>query len=167
MCRNCLGCQMLKRKQTRVDITWWANWGDVVLHDVYSWYDYIFFASYSSRNAKYSSLKSNKISTYQYYFNMMECQASLQMPLECSCWVIYGIPKNPICVHYTVGNNYNGFNGHILFNFKHAKQRAFLLVQNATKDNKRKRQQLFTSITKIRLWYSVYFKCSDVKTKDQ
>ena len=111
--------------------------------------------------------KSNKISTYQYYFNMMECQASLQMPLECSCWVIYGIPKNPICVHYTVGNNYNGFNGHILFNFKHAKQRAFLLVQNATKDNKRKWQQLFTSITKIRLWYSVYFKCSDVKTKDQ
>ena len=116
---------------------------------------------------KYSSLKSNKISTYQYYFNMMECQALLQMPLECSCWVIYGIPKNPICVHYTVGNNYNGFNGHILFNFKHAKQRAFLLVQNATKDNKRKWQQLFTSITKIRLWYSVYFKCSDVKTKDQ
>ena len=111
--------------------------------------------------------KSNKISTYQYYLNMMECQASLQMPLECSCWVIYGIPKNPICVHYTVGNNYNGFNGHILFNFKHAKQRAFLLVQNATKDNKRKWQQLFTSITKIRLWYSVYFKCSDVKTKDQ
>ena len=95
----------------------------------------------------------------------MECQASLQMPLECSCWVIYGIPKNPICVHYTVGNNYNGFNGHILFNFKHAKQRAFLLVQNATKDNKRKWQQLFTSITKIRLWYSAYFKCSDVKRK--
>ena len=111
--------------------------------------------------------KSNKISAYQYNLNMMECQASLQMPLECSCWVIYGIPKNPICVHYTVGNNYNGFNGHILFNFKHAKQRAFLLVQNATKDNKRKWQQLFTSITKIRLWYSVYFKCSDVKTKDQ
>ena len=111
--------------------------------------------------------KSNKISTYQDYFDMMECQASLQMPLECSCWVIYGIPKNPICVHYTVGNNYNGFNGHILFNFKHAKQCDFLLVQNATKDNKRKRQQLFTSITKIRLWYSAYFKCSDVKTKDQ
>ena len=117
------------------------------------------------RNSVY--WKSNKIITYQDYFNMMECQASLQMPLECSCWVIYGIPKNPICVHYTVGNNYNGFNGHILFNFKHAKQRAFLLVQNATKDNKRKWQQLFTSITKIRLWYSVYFKCSDVKTKDQ
>ena len=114
------------------------------------------------RNSVY--WKSNKIITYQDYFNMMECQASLQMPLECSCWVIYGIPKNPICVHYTVGNNYNGFNGHILFNFKHAKQRAFLLVQNATKDNKRKWQQLFTSITKIRLWYSVYFKCSDVKT---
>ena len=111
--------------------------------------------------------KSNKISTYQDYFNMMECQASLQMPLECSCWVIYGIPKNLICVHYTVGNNYNGFNGHILFNFKHAKQCDFLLVQNATKDNKRKWQQLFTSITLIRLWYSVYFKCGDVKTKDQ
>ena len=111
--------------------------------------------------------KSNKISTYQDYFDMMECQASLQMPLECSCWVIYGIPKNPICVHYTVGNNYNGFNGHILFNFKHAKQRAFLLVQNATKDNKRKWQQLFTSITLIRLWYSVYFKCGDVKTSEK
>ena len=127
----------------------------------------VILAVMSTRRRKTVHWKSNKISTYQYYFNMMECQASLQMPLECSCWVIYGIPKNPICVHYTVGNNYNGFNGHILFNFKHAKQRAFLLVQNATKDNKRKWQQLFTSITKIRLWYSVYFKCSDVKTKDQ
>ena len=160
---------MLKRKQTRVLIsTWWVNWGNVVLHDVYSWYGYKYFLPVIlavRRNTVH--WKSNKISTYQYYFNMMECQASLQMPLECSCWVIYGIPKNPICVHYTVGNNYNGFNGHILFNFKHAKQRAFLLVQNATKDNKRKWQQLFTSITKIRLWYSVYFKCSDVKTKDQ
>ena len=167
MCRNCLGCQMLKRKQTRVDINLMGKLRECCSSWFYSWYGYIFFASYSSRMPKYSSLKSNEISTYQYYFNMMECQASLQMPLECSCWVIYGIPKNPICVHYTVGNNYNGFNGHILFNFKHAKQRAFLLVQNATKDNKRKWQQLFTSITKIRLWYSVYFKCSDVKTKDQ